>query len=74
MRTTWEKIFHHTGTFYGHDIINELQNKMKVFIPKPEYTEDLLSKHKQHVGLINLQIARLIETSKSKKVMLNQSL
>ncbi len=24
MRTTWEKIVHHVGTIYGHDISNEL--------------------------------------------------
>jgi hypothetical protein len=29
MRTTWEKIVHHAGTIYGHDISNELLNKKK---------------------------------------------
>jgi hypothetical protein len=33
MRNTWEKITHHVGTIYGHDISNELQNKTKVTIP-----------------------------------------
>jgi hypothetical protein len=39
MRTTWEKIVHHVGTIYGHDISNELQNKKTVTILKPEHTQ-----------------------------------
>ena len=42
MQTTWENIVHNVGTIYGHYIRNEIQNKMKVFIPKPEYTDDVL--------------------------------
>jgi hypothetical protein len=46
MRTTWEKIFHHMGTIYGHDISNEqLLNKKTVTISEPEYTQDILDKH-----------------------------
>ena len=29
MRTTWEKIFHHVGTIYGHSISNKMQNKKR---------------------------------------------
>ena len=59
MWTTWEKIVHHAGTIYGHNIRSEMQNKMKVFIPNPEYTEDVQSKHKPRMELLNIQSARL---------------
>jgi hypothetical protein len=45
MRTTWEKIVHHVGTIYGHDISNELQNKKTVIINEPKHTQDVLDKH-----------------------------
>jgi hypothetical protein len=45
MRTTWEKIVHHVGTIYGHDISNELQNKKTVTIDEPQHTQDVLDKH-----------------------------
>jgi hypothetical protein len=45
MRTTWEKIVHHVGTIYGHDISNELQNKKTVIIDEPKHTQDVLDKH-----------------------------
>ena len=35
MQTTWEKIFHHVGNIYGHNISNKIQYKTKVSIPKP---------------------------------------
>ena len=40
-RVTWEKIVHHVGTIYGHDISNELQ----VILPEQEYTDDVKAKH-----------------------------
>ena len=61
MRTTWEKIVHHIGTIYGHNIINEVNNKMKALIPNPEYTEDVQFKHKHRGKILNLQSARLSE-------------
>ena len=45
MRTTWEKLVHHVLTIHGHDIINELQNKKNVNIPKPDHTQDVLYGH-----------------------------
>ena len=73
MRTTWEKIFHHVGTIYRHNISDKLQNKVKFSIPKPGYTEYLQSKHKQHMKLLNLQSASLSEAMESNRVMLTQS-
>jgi hypothetical protein len=49
MRTTWEKIVHHAGTIYGHDISNELLNKKTVVIQEPAYTPEVLEKHKERV-------------------------
>ncbi len=43
MRTTWEKIVHHVGTIYGHDISNELLNKKTVVIDKPVHPQDVLA-------------------------------
>jgi hypothetical protein len=45
MRTTWEKIVHHIGTIYGHNISNELQNKKTVTIDEPEHMQAVLDKH-----------------------------
>jgi hypothetical protein len=45
MRTTWEKIVHHVGTIYGHDISSELQNRKPVSITEPTYTQQVLDKH-----------------------------
>jgi hypothetical protein len=68
MRTTWEKIVHHVGTIYGHDISNKQLNKKTVLIPEPKYTPEVLAKHQDRV-LRNqnqqqrLQIARLSQQS-----------
>ena len=59
MRTTWEKIVHHVGTIYGHDISNELQNKKTVTINKPEHTQDVLEKHAERVVRHESQELRL---------------
>ena len=59
MRTTWEKIVHHVGTIYGHDISNELLNKKTVIITKPEHTEDVLMKHAERVTRHETQELRL---------------
>jgi hypothetical protein len=45
MRNTWEKITHHVGTIYGHNISNELQNKTLVTIAEPQYTAAIIAKH-----------------------------
>ena len=37
MRTSWEKLVQYVGTSYGHDISNELQNKIAVVFPELEY-------------------------------------
>ncbi len=59
MRTTWEKIVHHVGTIYGHDISNELQNKKRVIITKPEHTQDVLDRHAERVTRHESQELRL---------------
>ena len=51
---------------------NKMQNKMKVFIPKTEYSEYVLSKNKQRVELINLQSATLSEAREAKSVIITQ--
>jgi hypothetical protein len=45
MHTTWEKVVHHIGTIYGHDISNELQNRTTVTITEPTYTQQVFDKH-----------------------------
>jgi hypothetical protein len=66
MRTTWEKIVHHVGTIYGHDISNELQNKKTVIIDEPKHTQDVLDKHaakevRRQTQQTRLDQARLLE-------------
>ena len=46
---------------------------MEVFIPKPEYTEDVQSKHRQRVELINFQSARLNEAREDKRVTMSHA-
>ena len=70
---TWENIVHNVGTIYGHDIRNGMQNKTKVSIPKPDYTEDVQSKHKQRVEVLSLQSVRISEAREANRVMLNQA-
>ena len=45
MRTSWEKLVQYVGTSYGHDISNELQNKIEVVLPDPEYELAILMRH-----------------------------
>ena len=56
-----------------HDTSNKLQNKTKVSIPKPEYTEDSQSKYKHRVEPINLQSSRLSEAREANKGMMTQA-
>jgi hypothetical protein len=75
MRTTWEKIEHHVGTIYGHDISNELLNKKYVSIPEPEYTQETLAKHATRASRVQsqqrrLQTARRAHESALKKAIL----
>jgi hypothetical protein len=59
MRTCWEKIVHHVGTIYGHDISNELQNRKPVTITEPTYTQLVLDKHAIKETRHQVQQARL---------------
>jgi hypothetical protein len=65
MRTTWEKIVHHVGKIYRHDISNELQNKKTVIITKPKHTQDVLDKHNQEQRLTRARLAQktVLETA-----------
>ena len=36
MRSPWEKLVQYVGTSYGHDISNELQNKIALVLTEPE--------------------------------------
>ena len=54
MQTTSEKIVHPVSNIYGNNTSNKIQNKTRVSIPDPEYTEYVQSKHKQRVELLNL--------------------
>ena len=45
IKTTWKKLVHHVGTINGYDISNELINKKRLNISKPEQTQDVLDAH-----------------------------
>lgn len=47
MKTTWEKIVNHAGTLYGQEIGNELHNRTAITIPKPQYSQAILDKHRE---------------------------
>ena len=41
MKVTYEKIVQRVGTIYGQDISNELQNRKKIILDPPEYTQEI---------------------------------
>ena len=45
MRTSREKLVQYVGTSYGHDISNDLWNKIAVVLPEPEYELAILTGH-----------------------------
>ena len=45
MRTSWEKLAQYVGTSCVHGIYNELQNKVAVVLPEPEYDPEILTRH-----------------------------
>ena len=66
MRTSWEKLVQYVETSYGHDISNELQNKIAVVLPEPEYELAILPRHGAretmvHNGQANLRAARELQ-------------
>ena len=66
MRTSWEKLFQYVGTSYGHNISNELQNKIAVVLPEPEYELAILTRHGAREtmvrdGQVNLRAARELQ-------------
>jgi hypothetical protein len=67
MRTTWEKIVHHGGTIYGHDISNKLQNSKVVVIPEPTYTQTVLDKHADKEARCTTQEARITRSRTAKR-------
>ena len=63
MRTSWEKLVQYVGTSYGHDISNDLQNKLAGVLPDPEYELSILMRHGAretmvHDGQANLHAVR----------------
>ena len=63
MRNSWEKLVQYVGTSYGHDISNELHNKVAVVLPEPDYNPEILMRHGAretmlHDGQSNLRAAR----------------
>ena len=73
MRTTWEKLVHHVGTIYGHDISNELLNKKAVVLQKPEYTQDVRDKHDERTARHDSQQDRLSRARLVQKTALEQA-
>ena len=64
--SSWEKLVQYVGTSYGHDISNELQNKIAVVLPEPEYELAILMRHGAretmvHDGQANLCAARELQ-------------
>ena len=70
MRTTWEKIVHHAGTIYGHDISNELQNRKTITIEEPKHTQEVLDKHAEKEARRLTQQARLIRARSLRRAAL----
>ena len=67
MRNTREKLVHHVGTIHVHEIINELLNKKRVTIDKPQNTQDALDKHQLVTERRDQSYERLAEARKLQK-------
>ena len=66
MRTSREKLVQYVGTSYGHDISKELQNKIAVVLPEPEYELEILMRHGARETMVrngqaNLRAARELQ-------------
>ena len=70
MKVTYEKIVQHIGTVYGQDISNELQNRKKIVLEPPEYTQDIKDKHIERVARIAAQHTRLALARNNKRIAL----
>ena len=74
MRTSWEKLVQYVGTSYGHDISNELQNKIEVILPETEYEIAILMKHGAREAMVrdgqaNLRAARDLQRASLQTMM-----
>ena len=45
MRTLWEKLVQYVRTTYSQDISNELQNKVRVTISEPTYSQEIVERN-----------------------------
>ena len=66
MMTTWKKIVKRVRTIDGHDISNELQNKKRIEILKPEKTQKVKDKHTKRVEQLKDQHSRLMQAKEVK--------
>ena len=74
MGTSWEKLVQYVGASYGHDISNELQNKLAVVLPEPEYKLAILMRHGAKETMVrdgqsNLRAARDLQRASLQKIM-----
>ena len=60
MRTALKQIAKYTGTIYGQDISNELQNRAVVTIDKPQHTQDAQDKQNLRVARLKINHQRLL--------------
>ena len=70
MRVSWEKLVYHAGTLFGNDVSNELQNKKEVNIPDPEYSQEILDRHKAREALHAAQTQKLQAARRQQKATL----
>ena len=74
MRTSWEKLIQYVGTSYGHDISNELQNKVAILLPETEYELTILMRHGARETMVrngqaNLRAARELQRASLQTMM-----
>jgi hypothetical protein len=70
MNTSWEKLVQYVGTNYGQDISNEIQNKVRLTIPKPTYSAAIMTKHAQREALIRQGQANLLAAREKRRIQL----
>ena len=70
MKVSWDKFVFHSGTKFGSDVSNELQNRKEVTIPEPEYSQEILDRHKKREALHVIQLRRLQDARQLQKAAL----
>ena len=70
MKTSWIKLVQYVGTTQGHDISNELHNRMTVIIVEPAHDQVILTHHVAREQLVCNNQVNMHTACEAKRVQL----